>query len=254
MRLLFLGSGSAFTIGDDNYQSNMLLMSGAGKNLLIDCGSDVRLSLNKQGLSFNDISDVYISHLHADHVGGLEWLAFLTKFTPNCNKPKLHLHRLLEDELWENSLKAGLNTIDNEDVGLPYYFEVHTVSNPPNFNWQGVSFQLIKTCHIKRSNDFIPTYGLFFTIANKKIFITTDTRFDLDYFKYYYQQADIIFHDCETSATKSGVHAHYDELVTLDQSIKAKIWLYHYNPGPLPDAHKDGFCGIVKCGYYFDFD
>jgi hypothetical protein len=66
--------------------------------------------------------------------------------------------------------------------------------------------------------------------------------------------ADIIFHDCETASVKSGVHAHYTELLTLSETIRNKIWLYHYNPGALPDAKKDGFRGFVKKGQCFDFN
>ena len=49
MKLVFLGSGSAFTVGHDNYQSNMLMVSKSGKCLLLDCGTDIRFSLNEQG-------------------------------------------------------------------------------------------------------------------------------------------------------------------------------------------------------------
>ena len=38
MKLIFLGTGSAFTL--DNYQSNILVDAPEGR-LLIDCGSDV---------------------------------------------------------------------------------------------------------------------------------------------------------------------------------------------------------------------
>ncbi|MGL5034855.1 MAG: MBL fold metallo-hydrolase, partial [Microcystaceae cyanobacterium] len=60
MQLLFLGSGSAFTLCSDNFQSNMLFISESGRKLLIDCGTDIRFSLHKAGLSYQDITDIYI--------------------------------------------------------------------------------------------------------------------------------------------------------------------------------------------------
>jgi hypothetical protein len=42
-------------------------------------------------------------------------------------------------------------------------------------------------------------------------------------------------------------------LSALSAEIKRKMWLYHYQPGPLPDAEKDGFRGFVKRGQTFDF-
>ena len=89
MKLIFLGTGSAFTIG--NYQSNMLLEDDNGKRLLIDCGSDIRFSLDAVGIRLGEITDVYISHIHADHMGGLEGLAFFTFFNPACEKPNLYI-------------------------------------------------------------------------------------------------------------------------------------------------------------------
>src|SRR5215813_8474415 len=71
MKLTFIGTGSAFTM--DNFQSNMLL-EDSGKRLLIDAGGDVRFALAKVGLGAKDIDALYISHLHADHIGGIEWL------------------------------------------------------------------------------------------------------------------------------------------------------------------------------------
>ena len=74
MRLIFLGTGSAFTL--ENYQSNMLVEAQEGL-LLIDCGGDARHSLARRGWTALDITDIYISHLHADHIGGLEWLGIV---------------------------------------------------------------------------------------------------------------------------------------------------------------------------------
>ena len=44
-----------------------------------------------------------------------------------------------------------------------------------------------------------------------------------------------------------------ETLATLAPEIKNKMWLYHYNPGPLPNAEKDGFLGFVKKSSLFEF-
>ena len=48
MKLIFLGTGSAFTL--DNFQSNILVDAPEGR-LLIDCGGDARRSLAEHGLT-----------------------------------------------------------------------------------------------------------------------------------------------------------------------------------------------------------
>ena len=85
-KLLFFGSGAAFTVGADNYQSNILLIHEQGDRLLIDCGSDIRFSLHAAGFSYLDITDIYVSHLHSDHAGGLEYMAFTT-LIPGAKNP-----------------------------------------------------------------------------------------------------------------------------------------------------------------------
>lgn len=254
MKLIFLGSGSAFTVGSNNYQSNMILQNEQDQRLLIDCGSDVRLSLFELGLTYLDIKDVYISHLHADHAGGLEWLAFTTKFDPRCKKPNLYASVNLIEPLWQNVLSGGLNSIADEHVGLKSFFNVHGVKDNEGFVWNGLPIMLIQTVHVVSEFYLMPSYGLQFTVDKLKVFITTDTQFCPNQIRNFYDASDLIFHDCETFAKKSLVHAHYSELLTLPASIKNKMWLYHYNPGNLPDCKKDGFRGFVKKGQCFDFN
>jgi ribonuclease BN (tRNA processing enzyme) len=251
-KLLFLGSGSAFTIGSDNFQSNILLISNTGKKLLIDCGSDIRHSLYNAGFSYLDITDIYISHIHSDHVGGLEYIGFSTKFDPRCNKPKLYLGKELVEKIWDNCLSGGMTYIEGETATLETYFEsAKTEDN--NFIWEGIKFELVKVVHVDFGDDIMPSYGLFFEMDGVKIFFTADTKLCVDVLEKFYNQADIIFQDCETSEFPTRVHAHYQELLTLPSSIRKKMWLYHYHPESLPDAIKDGFCGFVQLGQIFDF-
>lgn len=107
MKITFLGSGSAFTMS--NFQSNILIENDKEK-LLFDCGGDIRWSLKENGLSAFDIDGIYLSHLHADHIGGLEYIAFLTYFAKTLKgfkKPKLYGHTQLITDLWNHSLKGG---------------------------------------------------------------------------------------------------------------------------------------------------
>ena len=251
MKLTFLGSGSAFTIRDNNYQSNMLLENSKGHKLLIDCGSDIRFALAEKEVSHQEIKHVFISHLHGDHVGGLEWLAFKTKFDPNCQAPALYVSKAIVKDLWNKVLAGGLSSLEDTQATLDSYFNVFPIET--SFKWEGVNMQLIPTIHYRSNGHLMPSSGLSMNLDGIKVLITGDVQYVPDQMMSLYKEADLIFHDCETAQNKSNVHAHYTDLIRLPDEIKRNMWLYHYNPGPLPNALKDGFRGFVKKGQVFNF-
>lgn len=252
LQMTFLGTGSAFTVGEGNFHSNVWLEL-ANETLLIDAGSDLRYSLNQQKKSFQHIRNVYITHMHGDHIGGLEWLALSTFFDPHyIGKPKLFIDSAMKTALWKHSLSGGLSTLETETATLDTWFDVQSIETGV-FDWQGISFTLVPMVHVFNHTKAMPCYGLFFEYHSTRIFFTADTQYIPDKLMEYYLKADIIFHDCETTPTKSGVHAHYTDLLQLPPELRQKIWLYHYNPGSLPNAKADGFAGFVVKGQRFVF-
>lgn len=231
----------------------MVLQSDSGKRLLIDCGTDIRHSLGHAGLTYLDIDGVYISHFHADHAGGLEWLAFASKFDPKAKKPKLYIHPTMIDILWTHGLSAGLQSLYEEKATIHTYFNPQTLVNENSFSWENIEFQLVRTIHVYNDKQLVPSYGLFFTDGQSNVFITTDTQFKPQEYMEFYHKADVIFHDCEISEQLNPVHSNYIDLITLDSSIKSKMWLYHYSAYQLPDAKGQGFKGFVQRGQVFDF-
>lgn len=252
LKLTFLGAGSAFTTAPENYQSNILLELEEN-TLLLDAGTDIRHSLHEYHKNYKDIRNVYISHLHNDHTGGLIWLALTSFFDPSCNKANLFTAEDIIEPLWTNTLQSGLSTLEHTRPSLDLFFNVNTLKSDGCFIWQGIEFQQIKTIHYHNDHNLMPSYGLIFNYNHTRILFTSDIQYSPAHFMSLYEEADLIFHDCETTIHKSGVHAHYSELICLPETIRKKMWLYHYNPGSLPDAKQDGFLGFVAKGQSFLF-
>lgn len=256
MKITFLGVNGALEGGKGKYNSNMLVETDKGKTLLVDAGSDLPHSLEAAGRKIEEIDAVYISHLHADHCGGLEWLGYLTYFHPELKKLPLYIHPDFEEPLWENSLKAGMEEIHGRTMTLKDYFEVKKLKpGKVNFKIDELKFGLLRMPHVE---DKVYSYGLLIeNDKEKRVFITTDTSGKYDALTNLAVTAqfivsDYIFHDCTIGYT-TPVHASYDDLkMLLPSTVKAKTWLYHYSSNvEKPNYKADGFAGFVETGQVF---
>ena len=71
-KLIVLGSSNAIpTLENENTH---MVVVGRERMVLVDCGSNPILRLEKAGLDFNDLTDVIVTHFHPDHVSGLPLL------------------------------------------------------------------------------------------------------------------------------------------------------------------------------------
>jgi len=254
MKITFLGSGSAS--GTENFHSNILIETEKVR-LLFDCGDDCRWALKEKKMSVMDIDAIYISHLHGDHTHGLENVAFCTYFgrvVHGGRKVKLIAQDQLMKDLWEHTLSGGLRSIQMIDCTLDTFFEPMPIPSNGSFilDEKGYKFDLIQTIHVISDRSFVKSFGLKFRTDKNMVFITSDTQWAPHQLRDFMITSDVVFQDCETSKYPSGVHAHYEDLVALPDELKSKMWLYHYNDGPLPDAKAAGFLGFVTKGQQFD--
>jgi ribonuclease Z len=69
--LHFLGTASALPTAERT--NTLLAITGEtpGQGLLIDCGGCVYTRLQQAGIGANDLSDLFITHAHIDHIGNL---------------------------------------------------------------------------------------------------------------------------------------------------------------------------------------
>jgi len=252
MKLKFLGVGGAFA-SRNLYQSNAVIEFDDGL-MLIDCGTDIRFSLQKAYPHINNgnvaeyVKWVYCSHLHADHCGGLEWLGFCSYFQKQ--KPQLYCREM--DELWHCTLRGTMEKFHDCHKTLADFFQCN---RDIMFNVNNLEFTTVVSPHISVPRMIKYSYGLAIKGPYKKTYFSTDVmqqNWELNQIEYHV--ADQIFHDCETYDNKSNVHYHYEDLTTLPDDIKAKMWLYHYSEDALDKYNpiEDGFRGFVKKGDEFE--
>jgi len=69
MKLTFLGSGDAF--GSGGRLQTSILADFQHSKCLIDCGATVQIAIRKFAVDPNEITTIFLTHLHGDHFGGI---------------------------------------------------------------------------------------------------------------------------------------------------------------------------------------
>jgi ribonuclease BN (tRNA processing enzyme) len=217
LKIQMIGTGSAFAKVFDN---NNALITVDGQTLMVDCGITAPKALYELGYSFNDIDAVLLTHIHGDHVGGLEEFAFQMKYIFK-RKPILYIADKLVEPLWEHTLKGGLQQEEAET--LDHFFEVRPLAeNVAHELFPGLRVQLLPTRHIPNK----PNYSLLF---NDFFFYSGDIVFDevLLYTLVKYRGVKVIFHDCQLHSP-GIVHACLSQLLTLPEIVQERVYLMHY--------------------------
>jgi len=234
MNIRMVGTGNAFS---KKYDNNNALIEHEGFRLLIDCGITLPKSLHDLGLTFADLDAVLISHIHGDHVGGLEELAFQMMFKYK-RKPILYIAESLIKPLWEQTLRGGLLQ-DGLDT-IDHYFDVRPIVPEQETHISSeLTVQLLPTKHI-------PNKPSFSILLNRRFFYSADMRFDGELLRRLVDQGvETIFHDCQLESP-AIVHAGLDELLTLPENIQQRTWLMHYGDTMEDYRGRTGLMRIVE--------
>lgn len=260
--LVMLGTGGAFTDYRTNYHNNAAVRTQEGW-VLIDCGGTAIQSLKELNISPHEVCAVIVTHMHGDHVGGIEQLIWERFYTgpegfPVWAKTKIicpadlkgDIYQFLEpclreftgsdgtiwqggaDKLveWEMTHSKFLSPIFEETADPISGEKLILRKDPPtHIDVGNVRFTFFNVPHSDKK-----AYGLRIESNNTHIIFTSDTTFRGDVVESWVQDgAQAVFHDCMFFPLYPGtVHTHFVQLMELPDEVKRRVILMHHTKVP----------------------
>jgi hypothetical protein len=219
MQLTWNGTGAAWA---NYYGNSSAVLEAGGQRLLIDCGHTVPGRLRQMGLSLRDIDAVFISHLHGDHIYGLEEWGFRSYLQWNI-KPRLLIAEDLAAPLWKHVLAGTMGKVCDQICLLRDYFTVTPLHVGQPYTLGPWNLEIRPVRHVPHAS----CYGVKVRADNVALGFTCDSLADAD--AWFFEDTQLVFHDCSFQPYFPGtIHAHFEQLRAYPQAYREKMLLVHY--------------------------
>ncbi|MEZ4462604.1 MAG: MBL fold metallo-hydrolase [bacterium] len=221
MKICVVGVGDAFSV---KHWGTSFLVQNEGATIAVDCPDSYFRALSESGfgVTADDLDALVLTHLHGDHVNGLEMTLAWRKFV---TKKRLTIFTTPEvaQVLWDGRLKASIGTMyDGQDyntMDLADYADVHVVDwGRPTGLPGGLTVETRRTIH------HIPTAALRLTSDDAVFAHSCDTAWDPTLVEWL-GTADTFFHE----ANFGPAHTPIETLAGLDRSLREKMHVVHYS-------------------------
>jgi len=250
MKIDIIGGGGVFS--KDNSSFLVTLNNSKRTSILIDCPNNAFEYIKDNNI---DIANIFITHTHQDHIGGLEKLIYYNYFIKNkitkiYTGKEIDIEKYLPKQIvYENGILVHVKMYElnkKEEQELIYFGSEGEGS---------IVFQLIKGNHI-----VLPNYGIVFSytkeagIITQQVVITGDTKASKnlsDLFKESLEK-DIkltVFHDYQfLKKSINSIHCCNDDFEHYYNDIKDNIKWYKYHNEDFNEKYKDKVLNFFSQG------
>ncbi|CAH1196355.1 MBL fold metallo-hydrolase [Paenibacillus sp. JJ-223] len=217
MKVTFLGTGDMFSF--EQHHNSMLAEFG-GTHLVIDFPESNARALKEYGFPLTDIENVFITHLHEDHINGVQLLGYYSQIVSG-RRPRLYIHEALVDPLW-SILSPGMRHTTDGERTLHDYYDIVPLPDGGTFELGGVTFETFRTTHVPG----MISNGL---LARGYFDYSGDSTLDQDRLIATADEVQLIFHECHMHDLVIKSHTSLQDLQQLPAEIRQKTVLMHYH-------------------------
>jgi ribonuclease BN (tRNA processing enzyme) len=221
--VIVLGAGDTFSAV---HRTSAVLLACDGFHLAIDCPDTYRGALRDAAqrsgrpLDLAAIDHVLITHVHGDHMNGLEGLAFFKHFVEH-KRLRLVTSDDVRTVIWEQRLRASMERLWDETSFRALAFDDYFDHVP--LAWDGAIEVGPFRVHARRTKHHVPTSALLVEANGATFGYSADTAFDPELIAWL-SRADVVLHE-----TNFGpAHTPYESLAALPAETRARIRLIHY--------------------------
>ena len=267
MRVTLLGTGTP-NPHPERFGPATLVEAGS-QRLLFDAGRGVTIRLNQLGIPMREVTAVFVTHFHSDHLVGLADLWLIGWLPPNYGRRQVPLRIWGPEGLAK--ITAGMEqayatdiAIRVKDEALPRSaakFDVNEYSEAGViYDHEGVK---VTSFEVNHGELIKPAYGYRVDYAGRSVVISGDTRFDQNVIKAA-KGVDLLVHEVvaipealfAVNPAMKRVEAHHttpEEVGTVMSEARPRLGvLTHYvlTSGPgIPPETKDEVLARLKTRY-----
>jgi len=222
MKLTVIGCSDAF--GSGARLQTCFHIANQDTHFLIDCGATTLIGLEREGLNPNDVSVIFISHLHGDHFSGLVWWLIHAR---HVAKRTVAL-TIVGPKGIEQRLKAASEALFPGTTEKEYEFELRflTYSEPEPVSVNGITATPFVVSHPSGST----SYALRIETGGKTIAFSGDTEW-VKTLVSAAQDADLFICECFGFDGDTPYHMNWTTISQNLPHLTAKqIMLTHMGP------------------------